>query len=348
MYRKVFISHASEDTNDAEFIYDFLKANHYEPWLDFKALKIGMQWDYEIEQALRQSDFIIVLLSKVATNKRGYIQREIKRMDRYSEEKLSDDIYILPILIDDCEVPKSLSKYQYMKTNQANFTNSLLESLDYQREKYLASVDESDILLEDCVKKSDGYELKINTPYDCHIEYYLCRHNTFFDANYINSFIEREIYDLIDTFRNDEKRHGLSPSPQIAHAYIEIGNSIIIHSPEILSVSTGISEYSGGAHPNHHSSHKHFALNPERTLHFEDFIRYDYLTKWLKDKVNKYAKEDQDFLLDYVDSIDEDNIDFHWDDEYFTINFMSVTPHVITAVSYLEIPKNELDLKIKI
>lgn len=348
MYRKVFISHASEDTDDAEFIYELLKSNHYEPWLDFKALKVGMQWDYEIEEALRESDFVIILLSKVATNKRGYIQREIKRMDRYSEEKLSDDIYILPILIDDCEVPKNLSKYHYMKTIQTDFNKNLIESLNFQREKYLASVDKHDILLEDCVKKSDFYKLKINTPYDCHIDYYLCRDNTFFDANYINSFIEREVYDLIDTFRNDEKKYGLNLSPQMEHAYIEIGNSIIIHSSEILSVSTGISEYSGGAHPNHYLSHKHFALNPERTLRFEDFIRYDYLTKWLTDKVNKYAKEDQDFLLDYVDSIDEDNIDFHWDDEYFTINFMSVTPHALTAVSYLEIPKSELNLKIKI
>lgn len=348
MYRKIFISHASEDKDDAEFIYNFLKSNHYEPWLDFKALKVGMQWDYEIEQALRESDFIIILLSKIATNKRGYIQREIKRMDRYAEEKLSDDIYILPILIDDCEIPRSLSKYQYMKTSQTDFADNLVESLNFQREKYLTSVDKSDILLDDCIKKSDGYKLKINTPYDCHIDYYICRDNSFFDANYINSFIEREIYDLIDTFRNDEKKYGLNTSPQMKHAYIEIGNSIVIHSSEILSVSTGISEYSGGAYPNHYSSHKHFALNPERTLRFEDFIEYDCLTKWLTDKIDNYATEDQEFLSDYVNAVDENNIDFHWNEDSFTINFISIAPHALTAISYLEIPKSELDFKLKI
>lgn len=348
MYRKVFISHASEDKNVPEFIYDLLKSNHYEPWLDFKVLKVGMLWDYEIEKALRKSDFVIIILSKVATNKRGYIQREIKRMDRYSEEKLSDDIYILPILIDDCEVPENLSKYHYMKTSQSDFNKNLIDSLDSQREKYLASVDKHDILLEDCVKKSDGYELRINTPYDYHIDYYICRDNKFFDAKFINSFIEREIYDLIDTFRNNEKRHGLNSSPQMKHAYIEIGNSIVIHSPEILSVSTGISEYSGGAHPNHYSSHKHFALNPERTLRFEDFIEYDCLTKWLMNKIENYATEEQDFLSDYVNAIDEDNIDFHWNEDSFTINFISVAPHALTAISYLDIPKSELNFKLKI
>jgi len=348
MYRKVFISHASEDTDDAEFIYNFLKANHYEPWLDFKALKVGMQWDYEIEQALRESDFVVILLSKVETNKRGYIQREIKRMDRYSEEKLSDDIYILPILLDDCEVPRSLSKYQYMKISQADFAYNLLDSLNIQREKYLETVAINDIALEDCIKKSDSYKLKISSPFDFQIEYYTCRENSFFDANYINSFIEREVYDLIDAFRNSESRYGLNSSPQMEHAYIEIGNSIVIHSPEILSVSTGISEYSGGVHPNHYLSHKHFALNPERTLRLEDFIEYKCLTEWLTDKVDKHAKEDQDFLSDYINAVDEENIDFHWDNDSFTIKFMSVTPHVLTAISYLEIPKGELELKIKI
>lgn len=348
MYRKVFISHASEDTDDAEFIYDFLKSNHYEPWLDLKALKVGMQWDYEIEQALRQSDFVIILLSKIATSKRGYIQREIKRMDRYSEEKLLDDIYILPILIDDCEVPRSLSKYQYMKTSQVDFKDNLLESLNFQREKYLASVIKSDILLEDCVKKSDNYELKIKVPFDYSIEYYICRENTFFDAKYINSFIEREIYDLIDTFRNNEKKYDLNLYPQMKYAYIEIGNSITIHAQEILTVSTSISEFWGGAHPNHYLSHKHFALNPERTLRFEDFIEYDCLAKWLEDKIDNYATEDQEFLSDYVNAVDEDNIDFHWDEDSFTINFISVAPHALTAVSYLEIPKSDIKLKLKI
>lgn len=350
MYRKVFISHASEDTDDAEFIYDFLKSNHYEPWLDFKALKVGMQWDYEIEQALRESDFIIILLSKVATNKRGYIQREIKRMDRYSEEKLSDDIYILPILIDDCEVPRSLSKYQYMKTSQTDFADNLIESLNFQREKYLETVAINDIVLEDCVQRSSNYKLKTPLPVDYNIDYYICRENSFFDAKYINSFIERDMYDLMDTYRNavyDDFEY-MSEMPNMKHAYIHISNSIKIHSLDLLSVTTDISEYSGGIHPNHYTSHRHFSLNPERTLQFKNFIDYDYLDACLADKVKKYAKDDQDFLANFIEYIDEDNIDFYWDNENFIINFMSVAPHAFKAGSFLEIPKSELDLKIKI
>ena len=279
MYRKVFISHASEDTDDAEFIYDFLKANHYEPWLDLKALKVGMQWDYEIEQALQDSDFVVVLLSKVATNKRGYIQREIKRMDRYSEEKLSDDIYILPILIDDCEVPRSLSKYQYMKTSQADFANNLLESLNFQREKYLENVDASKINLEDCIRKSSNYALKTPLPIDSSMDYYVCRENSFFDASYVNSFIERDMYDLIDIYRNavyDDFEY-MSGMPQAEYASIQIENSITIHSSKLLSISTNIYTELGGVHPNYYTSHRHFSLNPERTLRLKNFVEYKYL-----------------------------------------------------------------------
>lgn len=350
MYRKVFISHASEDTDDAEFIYNLLKSNHYEPWLDFKALKVGMQWDYEIEQALRESDFVIILLSKVATNKRSYIQREIKRMDRYSEEKLSDDIYILPILIDDCEVPRSLSKYQYMKVSQADFTDNLLESLNFQREKYLETVDASDIKLEDCIRKSSDYALKTPLPIDYNVDYYVCRENSFFDANYINSFIERDMYDLIDTYRksiHDDFEY-MNGMPNMKHAYIDISNSINIHSSNLLSVTTDISEYLGGLHPNHYLSHRHFSLNPERTLMLKNFVEYNYLQEWITDKVKKYAKEGQDFLASFIERIDEDNIDFYWDNANFIINFMSVAPHAFKAGSFLEIPKSELDFKIKI
>lgn len=348
MYRKVFISHASEDSEKAEIIYDFLKIHSYDPWLDTKKLPIGIPWDNEIENALKNSDFVVILLSKQATKKRGYIQREIKRMDVYAEERLSDDIYILPVLIDDCDIPRSLSKYQYIKFDDCKLTDKIVDSLDYQREKYLSSIDKSNILLEDCVKKSDGYELKIKTPYDYSIDYSICRENSFFDAKYINSFIEREIFDLIDNFRNSEKKYDLAPPLQGSYYYIEIGNIITIHSSEILSVSTCISEYSGGAHPNHYLSHRHFALNPERTLTLDDFIEYDCLTTWLTDKVEKYAKEDQDFLINHVHEIDENNIDFYWDDNDFIVNFSSFAPHAYTAISYLEIPKSNLNFKLKI
>ena len=350
MYRKVFISHASEDTDDAESIYNFLKSNHYEPWLDFKALKAGMQWDYEIEQALRKSDFVVILLSKVATNKRGYIQREIKRMDRYSEEKLSDDIYILPILIDDCDVPKSLSKYQYMKTSQVDFRKNLLDSLNFQREKYLETVDTSDIKLEDCIRKSSDYALKTPLPINYNIDYYVCRENSFFDADYINSFIERDMYDLIDTYRKSihydfEYMNGM---PNMKHAYIDISNSINIHSSNLLSVSTNISEYLGGLHPNHYLSHRHFSLNPERTLSLRDFVIYEDHWKWLIDKAELYAGEDQGFLLDSIERIEEDHIDFYWDDKYLVINFMSVLPHACKVGGFLQIPKSDIAFKLKI
>lgn len=350
MYRKVFISHASEDTDEAELIYNFLKSNHYKPWLDSKALKAGMQWDYEIEQALRDSDFVIILLSKRATNKRGYIQREIKRMDRYSEEKLSDDIYILPILIDDCEVPKSLSRYQYMKTSQEGFNSSLLDSLNFQREKYLETVDASDINLEDCIRKSRNYGLKTPLPIDYNVDYYICRKNSFFDADYINSFIERDMYDLIDTYRrsiHDDFEY-MNGMPNMKNAYIDISNSIDIHSSNLLSVTTDISEYLGGLHPNNYLSHRHFSLNPERTLSLRDFVIYEDYWKWLTDKAEFCVGDDQGFLLDFIERIEEDHIDFYWDDKHLIINFMSVLPHAFKAGGFLQIPKSKIDLKIKI
>ncbi|MBE9223673.1 toll/interleukin-1 receptor domain-containing protein [Cyanobacterium stanieri LEGE 03274] len=50
MFKEVFISHAREDYETAEKIYDYLEQKGYLPWLDKKKLKVGMQWEYEIKK----------------------------------------------------------------------------------------------------------------------------------------------------------------------------------------------------------------------------------------------------------------------------------------------------------
>ena len=63
MFKDVFISHAKEYYEIAEKLYDFLLQKGFSPWLDKKKLKVGSNWDYEIKKALRESTFVILLLS---------------------------------------------------------------------------------------------------------------------------------------------------------------------------------------------------------------------------------------------------------------------------------------------
>lgn len=140
MFKEVFISHANEDIEMANQLYEFLEINGYSPWLDKKKLKAGANWDYEIKKALKESTFVILLLSSTSVKKRGYVQKEFKYALEYSETKLIDDIYIIPILLDKCEVPDQLSKFHWIDIGNSNYKEYILDSLNTQRQKYLFSI----------------------------------------------------------------------------------------------------------------------------------------------------------------------------------------------------------------
>jgi hypothetical protein len=55
-----------------------------------------------------------VCLSAQSVAKRGYVQREVKRALELWDEKLENDIYLIPARLDNCEVPPSLSKFQWV------------------------------------------------------------------------------------------------------------------------------------------------------------------------------------------------------------------------------------------
>lgn len=135
MYNNVFISYAKEDFKYAKELFDFLKLKNYNPWLDKECLLPGQNWDLEINRALRKADFIIILISNTSITKRGYVQREYKLALKYFEEKLEDDIYLLPLKLDNCDVPFGFEKFQWIELSEDFGFNKVLESFNYQRKK---------------------------------------------------------------------------------------------------------------------------------------------------------------------------------------------------------------------
>ncbi|HWZ22788.1 MAG TPA: toll/interleukin-1 receptor domain-containing protein [Cytophagaceae bacterium] len=138
MYNNIFISYASEDFKVADKIYSYFDNGFYKPWLDKRKLLPGQNWDIEIRQSLRNANFVIFLLSEDSVNKRGYFQKEYKLALEFCEEKLDDDIYIIPIKINGCETPERLKKYQWLEleNNEIPFS-SIVGAINTQIEKYL-------------------------------------------------------------------------------------------------------------------------------------------------------------------------------------------------------------------
>ncbi len=90
----VFLCHASQDKPAVRKLYARLNSEVWiDPWLDEERLLPGMDWDLEIQKALRVADLIIVCLSSESVAKEGYVQREFKRALSYAEEKPEGTIY---------------------------------------------------------------------------------------------------------------------------------------------------------------------------------------------------------------------------------------------------------------
>lgn len=110
----VFLSHASEDKPRVRRLCMRLKADGFDPWLDEERLLPGMDWDREIKEALRASDAILVCFSQHSIIKEGYIQREYKKAMQYLEEKPENTIYVIPVRLDESEIPYFMQELQYV------------------------------------------------------------------------------------------------------------------------------------------------------------------------------------------------------------------------------------------
>ncbi|MCD4673502.1 MAG: toll/interleukin-1 receptor domain-containing protein [Anaerolineaceae bacterium] len=110
----VFLSYANEDKRKVRGLYKRLVTDGFDPWLDEERLLPGQDWDLEIKKALRASDAILLCFSQLSVSKEGYIQREYKRAMRYQEEKPEGTIFVIPVRLDECEIPYSYRGLHYV------------------------------------------------------------------------------------------------------------------------------------------------------------------------------------------------------------------------------------------
>lgn len=112
---KVFLCHTSQDKPIVRDIYRKLSAEGWiDPWLDEEKLLPGQDWEMEIEKAVESADVAIILISKTSVVKEGYLQKEIRNVLEIALEKPDGTIFIVPLRLDECEVPRKIRRWQYV------------------------------------------------------------------------------------------------------------------------------------------------------------------------------------------------------------------------------------------
>lgn len=112
---RVFLAHSSFDKPLVRELYQKLRSEDWvDPWLDEEKLLPGQDWSGEISKAVRESDVLVVCLSKKSVEKEGYVQKELKYALDATLEKPEGTIFIIPIRLDNCEVPSRLMSYHFL------------------------------------------------------------------------------------------------------------------------------------------------------------------------------------------------------------------------------------------
>jgi hypothetical protein len=109
-----FLSYCSADKNSVRELYRQLKNEGVDVWLDVEKLLPGQDWQMEIKRAIRRADVVIVCLSNASVNKVGFVQKEIRLALDVADEQPEGKIFIIPLRLEDCEVPERLRRWQWV------------------------------------------------------------------------------------------------------------------------------------------------------------------------------------------------------------------------------------------
>lgn len=103
---KVFISHSYQDKKFVNQLTNRLREDGIQVWTNEKELFVGDNIEEKIADAIRKTDYFIVVLSKNSTNSK-WVNFELSatRLKEISQEQN----IILPALIEDCEIPFTLN-----------------------------------------------------------------------------------------------------------------------------------------------------------------------------------------------------------------------------------------------
>ena len=127
---RVFLCHSSGDKPAVRDLCRRLKSDGVEPWLDEERLLPGQDWRDEIPQALHNSDAVIVCLSRASVTKEGYLQKELKYALDVADEKPEGTIFIIPLKLEECEVPRRLSQWQWASLPEPGGYERLIVALN--------------------------------------------------------------------------------------------------------------------------------------------------------------------------------------------------------------------------
>jgi hypothetical protein len=125
----VFLIHAHLDRETVRDLYACIAQAGIRAWLDTERLQPGQDWEYEIRNAIRRSDVILVCLSERFNRRGGYRHKEL-RIALEKVDLLPDGgVFIIPVRLEKCDTPGALRRWQRVDLFEADGYERLIHSL---------------------------------------------------------------------------------------------------------------------------------------------------------------------------------------------------------------------------
>jgi hypothetical protein len=107
---RVFIAYVEENSAQANRLYDLLECRGFHPWMDRRKLLPGQNWPRAIERAIETSDYFLACFSHQSVAKKGGFQAEIRYALDCAKRIPLDEIFLIPLRLDDCKVPARIGR----------------------------------------------------------------------------------------------------------------------------------------------------------------------------------------------------------------------------------------------
>src|SRR4051794_31607676 len=106
---KIFVSHSSVDKVWVRRFEKRLRAEDYDTWLDEKEIDVGDALAAKISEGLRDAKVVVVVVSAASLASR-WLRYEL---DIATERMVAGHCRVLPVLIDDVDVPPEVAGRLY-------------------------------------------------------------------------------------------------------------------------------------------------------------------------------------------------------------------------------------------
>jgi len=126
----IFLSYARDDQDAVKPIYEKLRAEGYNPWMDQFDIFPGENWERSIRVAIQNADFFLIFLSTHSVNRRGFLQKEIRAALDAWNTMLMSDIYLIPVRFSACSIPDELSAFQWVDIFDDSGWDRLLAAIE--------------------------------------------------------------------------------------------------------------------------------------------------------------------------------------------------------------------------